>query len=43
LAIETSQLAKNIPGTFDPLDLLFMGMGAFFEGLLYKKYAERRM
>ena len=39
---ETSQLLKNIPGTFDRLDLLFMGIGAFVEGLLYKKLILRR-
>ena len=38
---EISQLSKNIPGTFDYLDLLFMGIGAFIEGLLYKYYIIR--
>ena len=32
---ETSQLSKNVPGTFDWMDLLFMGIGAYIEGLLY--------
>ena len=38
LAFEISQLFDFIPGTFDFLDLLFMGTGAFFEGLLYNIY-----
>ena len=36
------KLLDRFPGTFDWLDLLFMGIGAFVEGLLYKKYSERR-
>jgi hypothetical protein len=40
--IETSQLSHNVPGTFDWLDLLFMGIGAFVESLLYKFFARRR-
>jgi len=40
---EISQLSINIPGTFDILDLLFMGIVAFVEGLLYKKiFIERK-
>jgi len=39
---ETSQLSDSIPGTFDFLDLLFMGIGAFIEGLLYKIFIQRR-
>jgi len=38
---ETSQLSEKVPGTFDLLDLLFMGIGAFAEGLLYKKFVLR--
>jgi len=30
------KIIKFFPGTFDFLDLLFMGIGAFVEGLLYK-------
>ena len=41
LVLETSQLAENIPGTFDWLDLFFMGIGAFAEGFLYS-FARRR-
>jgi hypothetical protein len=39
---ETSQLFQNIPGTFDVFDLLFMGIVAFVEGLLYIKFTRRR-
>ena len=41
--IEISQLSDYVPGTFDLLDLLFMGIGAFVEGLLYKIYIQRRI
>ena len=33
---ELSQLFEFIPGTFDWLDLLFMSIGAFVEGIIYK-------
>jgi hypothetical protein len=33
---EIIQLSGNVPGTFDYFDLLFLGIGAFVEGLLYK-------
>ena len=39
---ETSQLSKNVPGTFDWMDLLLMGIGAFFENLLYNFFVKRR-
>jgi hypothetical protein len=39
---EISQLSEKIYGTFDWLDLLFFGIGAFIEGLLYKKFIVRR-
>jgi hypothetical protein len=42
-AFEISQLSKNIPGTFDWFDLLFMGMGAFVECLLYNFFIGRRI
>ena len=42
LVFEISQLSKKVPGTFDCLDLLFFGIGAFVEGLLYKKFILRR-
>jgi len=40
-ALETSQLSKRVPGTFDWLDLLFFGIGAFIESLLYKYFTAR--
>jgi hypothetical protein len=43
LVLETSQLSERVPGTFDWLDLLCMGIGAFVEGLLYKIFTTRRM
>jgi hypothetical protein len=39
---EISQLSEKIPGTFDLLDLFFLCIGAFAEGLLYKKFIVRR-
>jgi len=39
---EVSQVSKIIPGTFDWMDLLFMGIGAFIESLLYKFIVRRR-
>jgi len=41
--LEISQLSSRIPGTFDVLDLLFMGIGAFVEGLLYNIFVKRRI
>jgi len=41
--IEISQLSERVSGTFDLLDLLFMGIGAFVEGLLYTIFVKRRM
>jgi hypothetical protein len=40
---ELCQLSDKVPGTFDVLDLLFMGIGAFVEGLLYNFFMRRRM
>jgi len=37
------KMSKIFPGTFDWLDLLFMGISAFVEGLLYKINVRRRM
>jgi hypothetical protein len=37
------KLLEKFPGTFDWLDLLFMGIGAFVEGLLYKFYVRRKI
>jgi len=39
---EISQLSGKVPGTFDWLDLLFFGIGAFVEGLLNKNFILRR-
>jgi len=41
LVLEISQLSEKVPGTFDWLDLLFFGIGAFVEGLLYKYFIRR--
>jgi hypothetical protein len=38
-----SKMLIIFPGTFDWLDLLFMGIGAFVEGLLYKTFILRRI
>lgn len=43
LTFEISQLSSIIPGTFDYLDILFMGIAAFVEGLLYYFLANRRL
>jgi len=43
IVFETSQLSDNIPGTFDWLDLFFMGMTALLEGLLYKIFIQRSL
>ena len=40
---EIGQLSAIIPGTFDVLDLLFMGIGAFVESLLHNFYGKRRI
>jgi len=40
---EISQLSKDVPGTFDWLDMFFMGITALFEGLLYKIFVQRRL
>ncbi|MCL2193313.1 MAG: hypothetical protein FWB78_07955 [Treponema sp.] len=41
--IEICQLSQRVPGTFDLLDLVFMGIGAFGEGLLYNTFVKRKM
>jgi hypothetical protein len=38
---EISQFSRKIPGTFDFLDLLFMGIGAFVEGFTYNFFAKK--
>jgi hypothetical protein len=43
LILETSQISKKIPGTFDVMDLFFMALIAFIEGSLYNTFLSRRM
>ena len=43
LIIEVSQLWERVSGTFDPLDLFFMGISAFVEGVLYNNFVRRRL
>jgi hypothetical protein len=43
LSIEISQLGLGIPGTFDPFDLLFMGISALLEGVIYTYFSTRRI
>jgi hypothetical protein len=43
VVFEISQLSDNIPGTFDWLDLFFMGMTVLLEGLLYKIFIQRSL
>ena len=43
LVLEASQLSEKVAGTFDWLDLLFFGIGAFVEGLLYNIFIRRRI
>jgi glycopeptide antibiotics resistance protein len=43
LTIEISQLGTNVPGTFDPFDLLFMGITALLEGVIYNSFIKRRI
>ena len=38
---EISQLLDIVPGTFDYLDLFFMGIGALVESFLYKYYVKK--
>ena len=40
---EAIQVLDTVPGTFDWLDLLGMGIGAFFESLFYKKVFRRKL
>jgi hypothetical protein len=43
LIFEISQLSEKFPGTFDWFDLFFLSIGAFVEGLIYKKFILRRI
>jgi hypothetical protein len=40
--LEIIQFSRSIPGTFDPMDLFYMGICAVFEVLLYKFFIKRR-
>jgi hypothetical protein len=42
LLFETSQVSKKMQGTFDWMDLGFMGIGAFIESLLYRFFITRK-
>jgi len=41
--LEISQISKNVPGTFDFMDLLIMAIAAFIEGLLFNIFFARRI
>ena len=41
--LEISQVSNKVSGTFDILDLVFLGIGAFVEGLIYKYFIKRRL
>ncbi|WP_461247119.1 hypothetical protein [Treponema sp. R6D11] len=41
LFYEFLQIFENIPGTFDPLDLLFIGSSAFLESLIFYLFNRR--
>jgi len=43
LSFEALQLSGNIPGTFDVLDLAFMGIFAFLESIIFKLLIRRRI
>jgi hypothetical protein len=43
IIFEISQLSEIVPGTFDWLDLFFMGITALLEGLLYKNLLRRSL
>ncbi|MFP3043785.1 hypothetical protein LQZ19_18390 [Treponema primitia] len=43
IVLEIIQLNKNVPGTFDVLDLFFMGIGALVEGIIYNVFVRRRI
>jgi len=43
LAIELTQFFENMPGTFDLLDLLFMGFFAFMESIIFNSFVKRSL
>jgi hypothetical protein len=43
LVLEMLQLFNKIPGTFDVLDLFFMGIAAFAESIMFYLFIKRRI
>jgi len=43
LSFEISQLSGNMPGTFDALDLVFMGLFAFLESIIFNMFIRRNL
>jgi len=43
LVIELTQSFENVPGTFDLLDLLFMGIFAFLESIIFNSFVKRSL
>jgi len=43
VVLELSQMNELVPGTFDAVDLLAMGIAALVEGVVYKLFVERRI
>ena len=43
IANEIIQISPNIPGTFDVFDLLFLGITAFLESVIYFLFIHRRI
>ena len=41
LVLEISQLSEKVPGTFDILDLIFMGFFAFLESIIFNMFIRR--
>ena len=41
-SLEIAQISPRVPGTFDPLDLLFMALGAAGEKLVHAGVAKKR-
>ena len=43
LALEMMQIFPAMPGTYDALDILFMGIFAFLESLIFNLFIKRRI
>ena len=43
LVLEIGQIFPTVPGTFDALDILFMGIFAFMESVIFNLFVKRRM